>query len=214
MKCLICSTSKLSTISHSTRRTLFHFCDACEFVFVDPQDCPCAEEEKARYETHNNNFEDEGYRNFLKPYWHPFQGAASYSILDFGSGPNPALSEQLRRQGHQVWSYDPYFSPQFPEDHKFDFVFCCEVIEHCREPLTEIQRMLSVLTSEGEIWIRTELLDLPKFSTWWYVRDPTHICFLSEKTFQKIAQTLGLELLERGPLRVLRRNHLTHPLYV
>jgi 2-polyprenyl-3-methyl-5-hydroxy-6-metoxy-1,4-benzoquinol methylase len=173
-------------------------------VFVDPQSCPNYDQERARYQTHNNNFEDEGYRNFLKPFWQPFETKAPCKILDFGSGPQPALSEQLRRLGHRVWSYDPFFAPLYPQDQKFDFIFCCEVIEHCRDPLSEIKKMLSVLKPNGEIWIRTELLELSKFPTWWYVRDPTHICFFSEKTFREIAQALGLELIARGPLQVFR----------
>lgn len=201
--CLICSSSKLSTVSHSSRRALFHFCEGCDFVFVDPKDCPSEVEEKARYETHNNNFEDEGYRNFLRPFWQPLQAKSSCDILDFGSGPQPALSQQLRSLGHRVWSYDPYFAPQFPEDQKFDFIFCCEVIEHCRDPLAEIKKMQSVLKPSGEIWFRTELLQLPKFSTWWYVRDPTHICFFSENTFSVIGKTLNLKAQREGPLLIL-----------
>lgn len=206
MKCLICSSDNLSTVSHSSRKALFHFCPDCEFVFVDPSDCPAPVQERARYETHNNNFEDEGYKNFLKPFWQPFELRSPSQILDFGSGPNPALSQELRRLGHQVWSYDPYFAPQFPIEKKFDFIFCCEVIEHCRDPMAEVHKMLSVLTANGEIWIRTELLNLPKFSTWWYVRDPTHICFFSEKTFSVISAQLSLQMHRQGPLVILKQN--------
>jgi hypothetical protein len=43
------------------------------------------------------------------------------------------------------------------------------------------------------------------FEGWWYHRDPTHVVFYSERTFEWIAECLGFELIERRGDVVLAR---------
>ncbi len=171
----------------------FLFCEECDVVFVSSSQVVSRDREKKRYETHNNSLQDTGYRDFLmktvREISHRFPAGAR--VLDFGSGPEPALSELLSDAGYHVVSFDPYFSPEPPVG-VFDLVLTHEVFEHFREPRAEIEKILSFLKQDGLFLIRSELRP-PDFEKWWYARDFTHILFASEKTLFWIAQNFKLE---------------------
>jgi len=151
-----------------------------------------AVEEKKRYDLHQNNPDDEGYRRFLSRLARPLsmklrQGSKG---LDFGCGSGPTLSFMLEEHGCSVVNYDPFY---FPEKNllemKYDFIASTETIEHFRSPRKEfllLDRMLK--QQEGYLGLMTEILESDhQFNDWWYHGDPTHICFYQKATFDWIA---------------------------
>ena len=163
-------------------------CPECDAVFVKPSERVSPEKEKERYETHQNDSTAAGYVDFLQKTISQIQKnfSSGSRILDFGSGPNPLMSELLRAQNYEVVSYDPYFLPDAPRE-KFDVVLAHEVFEHFREPVQELAKIQGYLKSEGTFLIHSSLRP-DDFTNWWYARDFTHIFFCSEKTLRWIAK--------------------------
>ena len=86
--------------------------------------------------------------------------------------------------------YDPYFSPSTkPLEETYDFVTCTETLEHLREPRQELEMLNSLLRSPGWLGVMTGMLDdWKEFPSWYYHRDPTHVCFYSHETMKWIAE--------------------------
>jgi hypothetical protein len=61
------------------------------------------DEEKSRYDTHNNDPKDVRYRQFLSQLSEPLLKKISDNSfgLDFGAGPGPTLSLMLEDYGHK-----------------------------------------------------------------------------------------------------------------
>lgn len=182
--------------SHSGRPYLQ--CGRCFLIFVPAGAHLSPEEERARYLTHQNHPEDEGYRSFLNRLARPLltRLQPGQRGLDFGSGPGPTLSLILEEAGMIMKNYDPFFSPDSQVlKASYDFVTSTETWEHFRQPALEIERQTKLLKPGGILAVMTELL-LPTqdFSQWYYQRDPTHIGFFQEATMKFIAEGLGWEL--------------------
>ena len=106
--------------------------------------------------------------------------------LDFGSGPGPTLSKMFESRGFQTDIYDVYYAPNEGVFQKtYDFITICEVVEHFHKPQMELDRLFGLLKPNGLMAIKTQFLP-PKdeFPTWYYKREPTHVCFFSEQTFK------------------------------
>ena len=108
--------------------------------------------------------------------------------LDFGSGPEPVLSQILENEGFSVEAYDPVFRSK-PEllERKYDYIICCEVIEHFHNPSKEFALLSKMMKSGGRLFIKTSLLsDDTDFGSWWYKNDITHVFFYSVKALEYI----------------------------
>lgn len=109
--------------------------------------------------------------------------------MDFGSGPVPAISHLLREARYEVASYDVFYADD-PEvlNRKYDFVTASEVAEHLHSAGETLDRIWTCINPGGILGImtgiRTEDVD---FESWYYVRDPTHVIFFSEKTMNWLA---------------------------
>ncbi|MCC1498350.1 methyltransferase domain-containing protein, partial [Alcanivorax sp. 1008] len=78
---------------------------------------------------------------------------------------------------------------------QYDFVTCTEVVEHFHQPAREFERLTSLLTPTGVLAIMTSLLDDGvDFHTWHYRRDPTHVSFYRQTTFNWIANHYRMQL--------------------
>jgi SAM-dependent methyltransferase len=120
--------------------------------------------------------------------------------LDFGSGTGPVITKQLLEKGYHVNLYDPYFAP-FDDylQHKYDYIFSCEVFEHFYNPQFEIKRLVNLLKPQGHLLIMTHVFNHQKpFNDWYYKNDPTHVFIYTPKTFDYIAKNFGLKALEIG----------------
>lgn len=197
MPCPLCE-SKESTDFYSNERRDFVRCCNCKLVFVSPEYHLSYEDEKSRYDLHQNSPEDEGYKKFLSRLTIPLQKRlkAKSNGLDFGSGPGPTLSKMLEDKGYSVDIYDYFYATDKTVfDKQFDFITATEVFEHLRNPGQEIKMLWELLNPGGILGIMTKLLiDQQAFPKWHYIMDRTHICFFSEKTFMWLSNKLKARL--------------------
>ena len=201
-KCILCNGESITPLHFSrsagkagNRR--FLRCNVCDLIFVPENFHLSAEEELARYRLHDNNLLNEGYVGmFLEKISliHQYCPDVS-SVLDYGCGPEPVMAELLRREGYKCDIYDPYFFPEFPE-RSYDLVISTEVFEHFRAVKAEMYKINSLLNPGGSIAIMTSFHEFAEnFEEWWYITDPTHICFFGLKTFDWISKKFGLTIV-------------------
>lgn len=156
-------------------------CTYCSSIFLDPKNYPTRENEKNRYEEHNNDVEDPGYQNFVAPIVNEITQhfSENHAGLDFGAGPGPVITKLLQDQGYNVELYDPFFwnNPKALKS-KYDYIACCEVIEHFHRPQKEFKLLRSLLKPGGILYCMTQLYSEEiDFSSWYYKNDPTHVFF-------------------------------------
>jgi hypothetical protein len=198
--CIICSTNTTPIYDEQYKHNYYH-CDNCDFIFLDDNKIISPDQEKKEYSFHQNSFENEGYvgmlREFIDKAIRPHK-AKIKTALDFGSGPGPVLAELLRRERFDVDIYDKYFAPEKVYlNKKYDLITATEVFEHLRDPLTMLKLLRSHLNKNGIIAIMTLFHpnDEERFKKWWYRRDSTHISFYTPKTFECMANLLGMKVL-------------------
>ena len=173
-------------------------CDHCGLRMMHDDDLPAPLEEKAHYDQHDNRVDDIGYQQFLSRLADPLMALLppSSSLLDFGSGPGPALAEMMRHAGHQVALYDPFYAPH-PSvlSAEYDAVMATEVVEHFHHPHDGFKQMLASVRAGGRLAIMTNLQDDDAaFAHWYYRRDPTHVAFYREETLAFIGEEFGLTI--------------------
>ena len=173
-------------------------CNTCGLIFVPASQCLTSEEERGRYDLHQNNPNDPHYRKFLDRLFNPMQKliAPGSKGLDFGSGPGPTLSLMFEEAGHKMSIYDYFYandSSVFEE--QYDFITTSEVVEHLFDPQKDLNRLWECLKPGGYLGIMTKLaLDRDAFASWHYKNDPTHVSFFSKKTFKWLATQWKAEL--------------------
>ena len=195
--CSLCQSDKTSHF-HKEESRQFLICLNCAYVFVPKIYQLSEDEEKLRYDTHNNDPKDIRYRQFLSQLSEPLLKKISDNSfgLDFGSGPGPTLSLMLEDFGHQVALFDKFYAKDTSVfNRKYDFITATEVIEHLSNPLTEISRLIKCLNDGGYLAVMTQILTSKiNFSNWYYKNDPSHIGFFSKKTLSYLASNLDLEV--------------------
>lgn len=194
--CPLCKASNTEVFNkpQNTLNIYFYRCLTCELVFKSASEHISIENEKIRYEQHNNDVTDQRYLNYLKQLWDCGPKGRYKSILDYGCGPSKGLEALLA--GECVESFDPIFYPINLELNSFDLVFCCEVVEHFNSPRHSWRQLVGLVSSGGILLVRTETYKKENFENWYYKDDPTHVCFYNSKTLEWIAQEFGLKLLD------------------
>ncbi len=198
--CPLCHSQSLSLVGQNRQRSFF-LCNECTLISVPPQQWVDPEQELTRYNLHDNALSNAGYVKYLSQVVEEVRtlNLRDPHILDFGSGPNAVLASLLQQSGFRVKAYDPLFGLELKRSETFDLIVICEVIEHLRDILGEIELIKSILNPHGYILIRTQLYpSQEKFTGWWYAQDSTHIHFFSIKSMHKVAELLGMELLCTG----------------
>ena len=112
--CPLCKTLDPKIFYHGPQRDYLR-CQKCGLIFVPKDELLSPEDEKARYDLHENDPSNSGYRRFLKQLTQPLIehiGPPPQHGLDFGSGPGPALAQMLESQGYEMSLYDPFYEPQ------------------------------------------------------------------------------------------------------
>ena len=170
-------------------------CEACEARFLDPRHFPDRQAERDHYLLHENDPDDPRYRKFLSRLSKPLleKLGAGKQGLDYGCGPGPALVAMLDEAGHDMALYDPFFHPgPEPLAQTYDFIACSETAEHFHHPADEFDRLDAMLRSGGWLGVMTCFqTDDARFANWHYRKDPTHVVFYREATFEKIAAQRG-----------------------
>jgi hypothetical protein len=208
LNCSLCISDDLKQVYHEfVKDRRFFKCGNCDLIFVPVADHISNENEKNRYQKHQNSIADNGYRDFLMnvvtPICElvPFQDRNQLKILDYGSGPSPELGKILTEQGFNITNFDPYFCND-PNifNNKWDLIVSVEVWEHFRNPKYEIHKIISLLKDYKFMVVMTQLHTqsaesdiLDSFSNWSYPKDATHIAFYSEKTMRHIANIQSLD---------------------
>ncbi len=193
MICRLCKAK--ARIFYTGRFGEYFECTRCRGVFLSPDDHLTANEERARYETHNNDVNDPKYQKFVSPIVDIVVSAFSpgQKGLDFGCGSGPVISHLLSKRGYQVDLYDPVYSNEAQIfRNRYNFIVCCEVIEHFRHPGREFLKLQQLLVPGGKLVCMTELYtDYVEFESWRYKDDPTHIFFYRAETIALIEKKFG-----------------------
>ena len=186
--CPLCNST--ATLLCEKPKHLFYKCNNCDGIFRPKHTFLTAEEEKEHYEKHNNDVFDERYRAFVSPIveavLHDF--SPETKGLDFGSGTGPVITKMLTDKGFQVRNYDLFFANE-PSllDEKYNYVSCCEVMEHFHQPYKEFELLKSLLLPKGKLYCKTEIFNNQKpFENWYYKDDFTHVFIYQTKTLEWI----------------------------
>ena len=191
MICIVCKNQK-AEVFINIKQKRYRNCSYCEAIFLDKEFYLNSYDEHKHYLTHNNDVNDQRYKNFLSNLMLPLIDRIKLKSigLDYGCGPGPALSLMLREKGYQMFNYDPFFHPKkINLLKKYDFICCTETVEHFHNPFGEFTRFNELLNNNGTIGIMTNFhSEQDIFENWYYIKDPTHVVFYNKKTFQIIAK--------------------------
>lgn len=199
--CKICNNLGIP-IEDVKKNLRYYRCTSCGFVWLDNQFMLNVIEEKKKYNQHNNSLENKGYvqmfEDFIEMAIVPYKQNI-HSILDFGSGPVPVLSQLLERRGFKVDIYDLYYAPtKIYENKTYDLISSTEVFEHLSKPLEILSLLAKHLNQHGYLALMTKFppKDDAEFLAWWYRRDPTHISFFTTQSFEVMGKKIGLKVLK------------------
>ncbi len=205
MECIICHSPNMTKLFERDLQ-LFYRCPSCGLILRDPASRLDEGKERERYLLHDNTPSNTGYLAYLNRFIEE-QIIENISIddpliLDFGSGPEPVLSDLLKERGYRVSSYDTYFSPDRGyAKNSYDLIVLLEVIEHIADPLAVCEGLSGLLNPGGRMILQTMLVDekiRDTFGSWWYKEDMTHISFYTKESFEILAQQLGLTVVSSG----------------
>lgn len=200
--CPLCS--GIGEIFYQYKKRLYHQCNNCYGIFVDQSLIPDNNTEKERYKEHNNDVNDLKYQQFVSPITEAILSSHNKEDqgLDFGAGTGPVIAKVLKDNNYNIELYDPFFhnNPELLED-KYDYIVCCEVIEHFHNPKKEF-RLLKKLMKEGALLycmtdLYTESID---FHKWYYKNDMTHVFIYHAKTIrwiQKEFEFINVTIVDR-----------------
>lgn len=195
MQCPLCDSPLLQRMDR-----VYLECGVCSALVMDADFIPDSEAELQHYHTHDNDVHDPRYRKFTSPITEHVLShfTPKHSGLDFGCGPGPVISTVLREHGYQIAQYDPYFFPDVqPLANDYDYILCCEVIEHFHNPAEEFARLRNMLRPGGHIVCMSSLYhEGIDFATWRYRNDPTHTFIYRADTVAYITRNFDFEKAE------------------
>lgn len=182
-----------------SRKTSYFKCTSCLSVARSNSNFLSDQDEKARYLNHENDIHDKGYQSFVSPITSAVRAsfkAKTHKGLDYGCGTGPVISHMLKKHGFKMTLYDPFFFPDESYlDSRYDFIVCCEVMEHFHSPKKEFQKLRRLLNLKGKFYCKTALISndisVEEFSNWYYKNDPTHVFFYSPKALEYMKEALG-----------------------
>jgi hypothetical protein len=187
--CPLCCTSSTNCLFEIGERTYVE-CLTCDLLFCSPPTVLLVEQERQRYLSHQNSLEQEGYVRHLQrlsgqliPLLEPESRG-----IDYGCGHTPVMSMLFASENFLMENYDPFFNfaPENAND-TYHFLTCSETAEHFKAPREEFQKMKALIRTGGLMAIMTNLREGDRRTpSWWYLKDPTHTCFYSARTFQYI----------------------------
>lgn len=187
-QCPLCASD--AAVFYQKNNRLFYKCPICQGIFLDPGLQLDQQSEKMRYQTHNNDVYDKGYQEFVSPITEAILNGHSLDDrgLDFGAGTGPVISKLLKDRAYQIHQYDPFFYKNLSLlQQKYNYIVCCEVIEHFYHPDAEFKRLKKMLKSKGKLYCMTHMYSCDiEFDTWYYKNDPTHVFIYQKRTLEWI----------------------------
>ena len=217
MKCHICSQETLSFADPKTT-ILYYQCRECEYIFKSPKYYQDLAVQQKRYDLHQNNENDEGYREYYRRFLNfilPFVGHAKNG-LDFGCGATSLLSEMITKSNIVCDYYDPiYHSDLIDKNKKYDLIVSTEVFEHLHHPKLVFGSLLNRLSDDGILAVQTQFHtnNREDFLRWYYHHDATHIVFFTAKTFMVLSEQFNCKLVGNNGknIVVIRKNSTKIP---
>ena len=198
-KCKICQ-QETEKFYDKRVKSDFFYCKACHYFFKDEASFLSSEAELALYNQHNNSLENKGYVQMLEEYIEfaikPFD---VHTILEFGSGPTPVLSELLQQKSYSVDMYDKFYAPtKVYEGKVYDLISSTEVIEHIEGINELMQFFYKHLKKGGYLALMTQFHkdSIEEFVKWWYPCDRTHISFFNLHTFEVLAEKFHFRIVK------------------
>lgn len=194
MSCPLCHSQSLKEYD-ATGIVIFLECNQCSLVFKSLEFFPSEAKERSRYQLHENDVNDIDYQRFVTPIVNAIvrEHSPQETGLDFGAGTGPVIAKLLEDKDYSISLYDPFFHPDKSVlSTTYDFIICCEVMEHFHKPAKELELLRKLLTPKGSLYCMTQLL--PKksdFKNWNYRNDPTHVVFYSEENLNWIKEHFG-----------------------
>lgn len=189
IKCPLCGSPGQPFFSNQKHH--FFSCDSCLGVFRAAEEILDLEQERKRYLLHQNHLEDQGYLTFVSPILQVVRSQYDSGAvgLDFGCGHTPVISEVLKNENYLVDLYDPVFYPKRVFEGKaYDFIVCCEVMEHFQNPKMEFDLLAGLLKPGGKLICMTSVFtEGIDFDSWYYKNDPTHVFLYRKETLTHIA---------------------------
>jgi len=191
--CPLCSS--IGSIFYQSNKQLYYQCNNCYGIFVDKQFRLDREAEIEHYRTHNNDVNDKNYQKFVFPIFSAIKRDFTQNDkgLDFGAGTGPVISKLLRDNNFIIVQYDPFFH-NYPNllNTKYNYIACCEVIEHFHNPQKEFALLKKLLQQNGNLYCMTDIYDASiNFEKWYYKNDPTHVFIYQKETFLWIKEAFG-----------------------
>lgn len=188
MHCTLCGT--LATFFVAYKQRDFHKCNTCGGILLGSDHYLDFSKEKQRYDKHSDDVEDQGYQKFVSPIITAVLDGyqTNDTGLDYGCGKTAIIQKLLQRKRYNIVGYDPIY---FPNDDVFklhyNYITCCEVIEHFYNPNDEFEKLTKLLLPNGKLFLKTYLYNEGiNFENWWYKNDPTHVFFYTIKTLEYI----------------------------
>ncbi|QIE58007.1 class I SAM-dependent methyltransferase [Rasiella rasia] len=195
--CILCNNETIESYYKDNRHD-FLKCTSCTSVFRNPLHYLDAAAEKERYLSHNNDINDTGYQHFVFPIIDAVARTFSSDKigLDYGAGTGPVITKLLAEKGYTMKLYDPFFHPNTGVlQETYDFIVCCEVMEHFHHPLKEFRRLQRLLKPNGKLFCMTNTWETTKtisdFKKWYYKNDPTHVIFYNGENLERIKNEVG-----------------------
>jgi Methyltransferase domain/Transcription factor zinc-finger len=197
-KCPLCQSN--GDVFYHFKERLYHQCNNCYGIFVDESLKTDGSTEKQRYEEHNNDIKDVRYQQFVAPITTAIMESFTPDDrgLDFGAGTGPVISKVLTDNDFSILQYDPFFH-DYPEllKNKYDYIACCEVIEHFYAPYQEFQLLKSLLNKDALLYCMTDLYDSRiDFHKWYYKNDLTHVFIYQQETLHWVKEEFGFSDIE------------------
>lgn len=193
MECSLCSEKMI--FFYATHHKEYYFCTNCVSISLDKDKRLSAENEKKHYENHENDVNDLRYQKFVSPIVNGIlqDFSTKHKGLDFGSGTGPVITKMLTDKNYEINTFDFYFdNNQEVLKKSYDYIACCEVVEHFFNPKKEFELLFDMLKKGGKLYCMTEMYSMSSnFDTWYYKTDPTHVFFYSKKTFEWIRKEFG-----------------------
>lgn len=200
MECILCNEQSVRFFTDGKMNVSYWHCGSCDLRFMDPSDHLEPDEERRRYLHHESDVDDLGYQGFIEPLRLQIQSEVRKGAegLDYGCGKNPVFGQLLQRDGYSVSNYDLYFHPDAELLHaSYEFVYAVEVVEHFYRPMKDWKTLKACVGETGQLGIMTQLYSGNiDFNSWYYRRDPTHVCFYSLKTMRWLQTCLGFRSVQ------------------
>ena len=199
MNCHICNNPTESFVHEKTNITYYH-CKHCEYIFKSPECYQDFSTQKERYNLHENDEKDEGYKTYFQRFLDftlPLIGQPK-SALDFGCGRSSLLASLLENEGIACYYYDPIYHPTVLNDSKkYELIVSTEVFEHLHQPRKVFESLLERMEVGGYLALQTQFHPnyVDAFKKWYYHQDPTHIVFFTAQTFRVLCEICGCEFM-------------------